>query len=196
MRIELIRHGATLLQQENRYQGVTDVPLSPEGREELLPVSVQPERVFVSPLLRAKQTAGILFPDSEQIVVPDFAEMDFGVFEGRNAKEMEQDAAYRAWVDGMCLGTCPGGESRAGFCARVCAAFDALVTRLEQEGEPSLVIVAHGGTQMAVMERFAEEKKSYYEWKLGVGQGYLLAAENWRKEHSLRILDRVSHVRG
>ena len=33
MRLELIRHGETALQKEHRYQGITDAPLSPEGRE-------------------------------------------------------------------------------------------------------------------------------------------------------------------
>ena len=36
MRLELIRHGETALQKEHRYQGITDAPLSPEGREKLL----------------------------------------------------------------------------------------------------------------------------------------------------------------
>ena len=54
-------------------------------------------------------------------------EMDFGVFEGRNYREMEYDPQYRAWVETGCEGRCPGGESKAEFCQRVCTAFAALV---------------------------------------------------------------------
>ena len=40
MRIELIRHGTTALQEEGRYQGVTDAPLSQKGRSALLRAAV------------------------------------------------------------------------------------------------------------------------------------------------------------
>ena len=39
-------------------------------------------------MTRARQTARILFPEAEQIVVPGLREMDFGTFEGRNYVEM------------------------------------------------------------------------------------------------------------
>ena len=153
MLIWLIRHGATAWTAEGRYQGHTDVPLSPEGRAALHPAPFQPARVFVSSLQRTAQTASILFPGAEQIVVPGLSEMNFGAFAGRNAREMEQDTDYRRWVDGGCVGRCPGGESRAEFSERCCAAFSRLVESASAEGLPELVIVAHGGTQMSVLSR-------------------------------------------
>ena len=81
MRLELIRHGETALQKEHRYQGVTDVPLSPEGRETLRPAKFQPERVIVTPLQRTRETADILFPGVPQLVIPGLQEMNFGHFE-------------------------------------------------------------------------------------------------------------------
>ena len=187
MRIFLIRHGETALQAEKRYQGTTDAPLSPRGRTRLKQAPFSPDRVYVTPLVRTRETAAILFPASVQIEVPDLREMDFGAFEGRNYMEMEHDPDYRAWVDGMCLGKCPGGESKAEFCSRVCAAFSALLEGGERE-EP-VVIVAHGGTQMAVMERFSAEKKDYWSWQLPSGQGYLLETEEQTGDLRLRVLD-------
>ena len=140
MRIWLIRHGLTRLGEEKRYQGALDEGLSDQGHAELKRADFLPPRVYVSPMLRARETAAILFPGAERIVVPDLREMDFGTFEGRGWWEMEQDAAYRAWVDGGCLGSCPGGEDREGFSRRVCNAMEALL----QTGE-DLVIVAHNG---------------------------------------------------
>ena len=121
MKVWLIRHGMTRLGEEKRYQGALDEGLSAQGRAALKRAAFTPSRVYVSPLLRARETAGLLFPASEQIVVPDLREMDFGVFEGRGWWEMEQDEDYCAWVDGGCTGRCPGGEDRASFSARVCA---------------------------------------------------------------------------
>ena len=174
MIIELIRHGETALQAEGRYQGVTDAPLSPEGKKKLKRAEKQPEKVYVTPLLRTRQTAAILFPDAGQVVVPGLAEMNFGIFEGRSAGEMENDPAYQAWVDGLCQGKCPGGESKDEFCSRASAAFTDLVRQASAEKSEVLVIVAHGGIQMAVLERFADVKKNYWEWMLSSGQGYLL----------------------
>ena len=39
---------------------------------------------------------------------------------------------------------------------------------------PDIAIVAHGGTIMALMERYAEPHKSYFEWSVKPGEGYRL----------------------
>ena len=263
--VELIRHGETELQAQGRYQGAVDVPLSGEGRRKLSAgreslstdgIYRDPAVVYVSPLKRARETASILFPEAVQVVIPGFSEMNFGKFEGRNYKEMENDPDYRAWVEGMCLGKCPGGESREEFCARTCEAFLEVLRQVPQNvtetfnrnlnietgktwesgetgesretgesgetgesretgesGETGktgesretgekisrLVIVAHGGTQMAVMNRFncdhfsgKESRESrtddYYSWQLPCGQGYVLEAQTDGKECCIRVL--------
>ena len=80
MRIWLIRHGRTPLNEEGRYQGKLDTGLSEEGQRALERADVSPSRVYVSPALRARQTADILFPDADQVVAEDLREMDFGAF--------------------------------------------------------------------------------------------------------------------
>ena len=186
MTVEFIRHGETALQAEKRYQGRTDEPLSPAGIAMLQQSGRPVTTVYVSPRLRARQTAAILFPAAEQIVIDAFAEMDFGAFEGRNYREMERDADYRAWVDGGCTGRCPGGESREEFCARVCEAFEKLMYRAS--GSQELVIVAHGGTMMAALERFGKPTRDYYAWQRPSGAGWLLSADGWKTDKTLRVL--------
>ena len=62
-----------------------------------------------------------------------------------------------------------------------------------------LVIVAHGGTQMAVMSRFncdhfsGEESREsrtddYYSWQLSCGQGYVLEVQTDGAECAVRVL--------
>ncbi len=162
MRVRLIRHGCTAGNSLRRYIGVTDQPLSPEGIEAANRHTKDPalDRVYVSPLRRAKETAAILFPNAEQTVIDGLREMDFGAFENRSADEMANDPAYRAWVDGMCQGACPGGESMAGFTARVADAFTDLVRRADGD----LTVVTHGGVIMAILSQFAAPKKDFYEW--------------------------------
>ena len=122
--------------------------------------------------------------------------MDFGVFAGRTADEMAEDADYRAWVDGNCFARCPGGESRAEFCARACAALEDLMNNQTRQAK-ILVIVAHGGTLHAVMERFALPEKDYFEWTAGNGCGYSLTFDEalWRERRKLRLSEYLCFAR-
>ena len=189
MKLWLIRHGLTRLGEEKRYQGALDEGLSEHGRAVLKRAEFNPPRVHVSPLRRAKETAAILFPQAEQFIVPDLREMDFGTFEGRGWWEMEQDAAYRAWVDGGCMGRCPGGEDRAEFSGRVCGAMEGLL----QTAGDVLVIVAHGGTQMAALERWGRPAREYYRWQTPCGCGWLLEYDRTLDE--MRVLNEVSYLK-
>ena len=198
MKVWLLRHGRTAYNREQRYQGLRDIPLSPEGEAELRQADFAPEAVWVSPLGRARRTAEILFPSARQVVVEDLREMDFGAFEGRNYAEMEHDPDYRAWVDSGCEGRCPGGESRREFCDRVCGVFSALVEDAAACKAPLLVIVAHGGVQMAVMERFAQPEREYFHWQSPPGGGYVLAWEEplWQSSRKLRLVKEVQYTKG
>ena len=164
MRAQLIRHGKTAGNLAGRYVGRSDVPLCPEGRAEALCARRDEtvKTVYVSPLLRARETAAILFPNAEQIAVDALREMDFGDFEGRTAAEMEHDPAYRAWVDDLCRGACPGGESQAEFHDRVKTAFLETV----QKTRADATVVAHGGVIMSILYQFARPEKAFYEWMM------------------------------
>ena len=207
MKVLLIRHGETDLQARKCYQGIIDVSLSEKGCRKLQAgrqKNIHPVRVYVSPLKRARETAGILFPQAEQIVVPGLREMDFGSFEGRSYMDMEKDPDYRAWVDGMCLGPCPGGESREEHCTRTCRAFEEVLHQARMRGETAVVIVAHGGTQMAVLDRFAkraagepEDKlPDYYGWQLPCACGYILEAAFPEEAGQERLPQLSLHVQG
>ena len=56
---------------------------------------------------------------------------------------------------------CPDGERKDDFSNRICNAFSALVDKALADGEELLVILAHGGTQMAAMERYALPRRDY-----------------------------------
>ena len=190
MKIYLLRHGETTYNVEKRYQGIMDIPLSPKGRAELTQADFSPAVVYVSPLSRARETARILFPQAQQIVVPDLREMCFGIFQGKNFPELADNPVYSAWVNANCETPCPGGESKPEFCDRSCAAFEALVNQAFAERQPQLVILAHGGTQMAVMERYALPHRDYNTWCGPNAGGYLLEADedSWHRSHQLLLV--------
>ena len=145
----------------------------------------------------ARSTAEIVFPQAKQVVVDDFREMCFGIFEGRNYIDMEHDPEYLAWVGGNCEGSVPGGERKAEFSARTCAAFEPLVDQALAQGEELLVIMAHGGTQMAVMERYALPHADYYHWCGPNAGGYVLEADSaaWRASRTLPLVGTIQYLK-
>jgi alpha-ribazole phosphatase len=189
MELLLLRHAETAGNLLKRYIGRTDEPLCDQGRarakafvrETKLPLV---ERVHVSPLLRARQTAELLFPQTELAVVEDLREMDFGVFEGRSAEDMAADAEYRAWVDQHCEPSCPQGESREEFDARTQNALHSLIELVLQTKEHYLVVVAHGGSLASVMGRWARPLRPYYQWFVPNCSGYYIRFEknSWRRD--------------
>lgn len=178
MRLAIVRHAVTQGNLERRYVGRgTDEPLAPLGREQCAHASWLPEAdlVYVSPMLRACQTARACYPCARIVGVAGLEEYDFGVFEGRCADEMVDDAAYRAWVDSGCVACCPGGESRAEYVARTNGALVRLLREAAARGEGRLVVVAHGGTIMAAFHAFAQGAcghDDYFDWHVGPCEGY------------------------
>lgn len=181
--IYLIRHGATAGNMERRYIGRTDEPLCPEGRAALAALSGSlpaPDVLCCSPMLRARETAALLFPGVPLQIAEGLRETDFGVFEGKTAAELSDCAAYRAWVDSGCTGPIPGGEDVGAFKRRVTAAFLEAVSALPAGARAAFVM--HGGGIMAVMEAFDRPAGSFYDYHVKNG-GYF--RRYWgRKEKS------------
>lgn len=173
MRLVLIRHGKTAGNLEGRYIGRTDEPLSPTGLRALAGKGYpRAAAVYCSPLLRCRQTAELLYPGLPVNEVTDFRECDFGAFEGKNYEELRENQDYQRWLDsGGCLAF-PGGEGRAAFTSRVIAAFDRLQAEWRRKGLPSAALVVHGGTIMAILERFAVPHRDFYDWQVKNGEAY------------------------
>ena len=183
----LVRHGKTEGNKENRYIGRrTDEPLCPEGKEELerlrqerMNVYKDVRLIFVSPLLRCRETADILFPGIRKIIIEDLAECDFGEFENKNYMDLNGNPQYQAWIDSGGMAPFPDGESREEFKERSIRGFEEVLKICASdeeisglEGEPAAAVVTHGGTIMNLMEAFAVPARSFYEWHLKNGEQY------------------------
>ena len=195
MWIYLLRHGRTEYNAQKRYQGQRDIPLSPESAAQLRRADFSPEVVYVTPLQRTSQTAKILFPDAKLVPVEGLKEMNFGRFEGQKFVRVEQDPEYLEWVRQNEASAHPDGERKSDFCDRVCAAFAALVDKALADGEERLVIVAHGGIQMAVMSRYGLPRRDYHDWCGPNAGGYRLDAANWQTDHTLQLLETVQYTK-
>lgn len=178
MKCYLIRHGVTEGNNARHFNGSgTDEPLTPEGREALKEIEdAEPgAMLFVSPMKRAVETASILFPGREAVVVDDLREMHFGVFEGKNHKMLDGDPDYQAWLDSNGSGQIPGGESIRTFYSRVAGAFTEVIGRAKEADADTVYIVAHGGTIMAAMSFLTGE--DYFSFNAPNGAGYVFEVE-------------------
>jgi broad specificity phosphatase PhoE len=97
-RLVLVRHGETAWNAEGRFTTRTDVELSPAGRAEAAAAAkglahIGIERVFCSPLLRARvtgETIAAAVPGSPPVTIDErLREIDAGPFEGLTGAEIE-----------------------------------------------------------------------------------------------------------
>lgn len=185
----LIRHGATRGNLAKRYIGArTDEPLCDDGVRALESAAARRlfkpggAPLFVSPMIRCRQTAAILFPGVSYDVVDDLRETDFGEFDGLSYAELSGDPRYQRWIDSGGTIAFPGGEAPDVFAARSRRALDAILRRVTAGAENasadaesacaplSVAIVAHGGNIMAMMS--ALTGRGFYEFQLPPSAGY------------------------
>lgn len=184
----LIRHGETKSNREHRYLGKTDERLSEEGKNKLWAAkkeNMYPEAdmVFSSPMKRCRETAELLYPDlclsgSTFAVVPEWEEMDFGEFEGKNYTELCGDRRYQEWIDSGGTLPFPGGESRELFCRRCERGFSGVFRTVGEsmgKGGKRIACIVHGGTIMAVLNRFYGGE--YFDYQVSNGSGYRFAVK-------------------
>ncbi len=158
VRILLVRHGETVWNQENRWQGQADVPLSDNGRDQswrlarrLREEKQTVQAIYTSDLMRAVETAAIV---GETFGIPPtiesgWREMNIGTWSGLRTAEViaqnpEEWERLRAGED-LPRG---GGETFAHFQARLVQAAQDLVHK--HAGEQVLV-VSHGGAVRAFL---------------------------------------------
>ena len=184
MRIYLIRHSMTKGNKEKRYIGTTDESLCLEGiqlLEERKGMYPEVTYVYVSPMKRCVQTAEIIYPEMMKagayscneklrVVIDKLREMDFGRFEAKNYMELSADPAYQAWIDSGGKLPFPEGESREAFIRRTLEGFREVVRDAQAHDRETIAVVAHGGTIMSIMERYAVKEDgtpagSYYDYQ-------------------------------
>ncbi|MCX7981728.1 MAG: histidine phosphatase family protein [Syntrophales bacterium] len=155
MEIILVRHGETPWNREERVQGISDIELSEEGRDQArrLATALREKAfgsIYSSPLSRALETARIInIHHGLSIQVrEELREMDQGVFEGMSFRElMEKEGEFLSrWIKDPASVTMPGGESLLDVQRRAWPVVEEILER----GENSL-IVSHSFTLSTII---------------------------------------------
>lgn len=178
LRLVLLRHGEAVGNRERRFLGLTDEPLTRAGELQAARTArwIPPvEHLYVSPMLRCRQTAGLVWPGVEQTVVSGLRETDFGPFEGKNHGELEADGRYQRWLrdpedpELAALLESPRAAAQRAGRALTEALDDALARRYLQVG-----VVSHGGTLMSLLAEYGRPVRPYYDWNMENCGGYLV----------------------
>jgi broad specificity phosphatase PhoE len=150
--LAVIRHGPTEWNAARKLQGMSDIPLSAEGRALVtswkLPEEFRAWRVLSSPLMRAQETAKLLGAQT-LMIEPLLREMSFGQWEGFTIKELaarNHPDEFQALADKGLDMLPPEGESPRMVIERL----KVLLKRLAEEGEPT-VAVCHKGIIRALL---------------------------------------------
>jgi alpha-ribazole phosphatase/probable phosphoglycerate mutase len=141
-----IRHGQSLWNRENRWQGHSDIPLSDQGQEQARRLgkalrSTPFDLVFSSDLQRARQTAGLALPGHRVVCDARLREVHFGEFEGLTLEEMseEQRRILKDWLKDPFARRIPAGESLHDVLRRL----QAWLAELPDRGR--VAVFTHGG---------------------------------------------------
>jgi probable phosphoglycerate mutase len=111
-RVYLVRHGETEWSLSGQHTGVTDIPLTDNGRKvaKLLEPVLAKETfalVLTSPLQRARKTCELAGLGARAEIDCDLMEWSYGEYEGLTPKQIHARApGWMLFSDG-----CPGGES-------------------------------------------------------------------------------------
>jgi probable phosphoglycerate mutase len=147
----LVRHAQTQWNQDNRFQGSTDMPLAAAGLQQAQCLARRFQgsgcaHVYSSHLRRSQQTAQAIAAALAVpvLVDPGLAEMHLGEWEGLTGEEIDGrfGGAYRRWCRKPSSVEVPSGEPPAEFRRRAREAF----ARIEQRHAGGrIIIVSHGG---------------------------------------------------
>jgi broad specificity phosphatase PhoE len=138
--IYLIRHGETEWSLNGRHTGVSDIPLTENGRQvarQWQPFAVVRTfaLVLTSPLGRARETCRLAGLGQRAEIDPDLKEWDYGAYEGLTPQQIRaRQPEWMIFRDG-----CPGGESPEQIGARV----DRVIARMRRAAG-DVAAFAHG----------------------------------------------------
>lgn len=159
----LVRHGASIWNEQGLWTGLTDISLSEKGKKEaedagLLLRTIPIDAVFVSALVRARETANIILNIISKKDIPVIAdkalnERDYGELTGKNKwkiKEEYGDEQFLKWRRGWDTPP-PNGESLKDVYNRVIPYYKEHIEQLLKSGK-NVMIVAHGNSLRALIK--------------------------------------------
>ena len=173
LRLLLVRHGETIWNAQQRFQGHSDVPLSEVGRAQALALAATLrsrtiDAVYASDLCRATETAEILMKERNLPITqtPALRELAFGRWEGLTYDEIQiaYPAELQAWLADRVHVAPTDGESLAQLEGRVRPIFGQL---RREHADETILIVSHGGPlQLLLAIELGLPPESFWKFRI------------------------------
>ena len=201
IRLLLVRHGQTIWNAEHRYQGQTDIPLSPLGEAQALAVSrrlagEQIDAMYSSDLQRARHTASHIAALPPLDVREDrrLREMAFGEWEGLTYAEITARDPQRLaeWASHSPGASPPAGETREALEMRVQALLSDIAAR---HADQTVLLVAHGGTLLTLLA-LALGLPAETRWRFRLDHATLSELHLYENTAVLALLNDACHLAG
>ncbi|MFZ3171430.1 MAG: alpha-ribazole phosphatase [Carboxydocellales bacterium] len=198
-RILLIRHGETIWNNEMRYQGHSDIPLSDEGREQAKKLSArlageEIDHFYASDLSRAYETAEIIAAPHHKTVqkMELLRETMFGAWEGLKFTEIQErfPEVWAKWRDDPRSTVLPEGESLDSVYERVNSAINQIRERHPKE---TVVVVGHGGIIRLILYA-ALDLDIKYIWRIRQDNTALNIIDYYGERAILSLVNDISHL--
>lgn len=164
-RIFLVRHGETQQHQEKMFIGQYDIPLNDDGRmqaermaEQIAADNPKTDRIYMSPLQRAVETARVLKTvlEAEQQIeyklceIKDFKEINLGKWDGMTIREVKQRYPSEYERRGQEIFTFKIGNKAENFYDVQYRAVKALRKILMKDTAEDIIIVSHSAVIRAL----------------------------------------------
>jgi broad specificity phosphatase PhoE len=165
--LTLIRHGETQWSASGQHTGVTDIPLTPTGEQQVSRLRPLLDghrfgQVLTSPMLRARRTAELLGLTGAE-VDPDLAEWDYGGYEGLTTDEISAELGqpWRIWTHSVPAGPTPGEaiEQVAKRADRILARVRPVLAQRQD-----VALVGHGHNLRVLAARWLDLKPQAGAW--------------------------------
>lgn len=197
-KIHFIRQGVTVANEEGRYAGRTDSPLSENGRKELEEFSdkkIYPymDKVYCSPSSGCKETAEIIFPDKKQTEIYQMQELDFGSFEGKTLEELKDNPSFEIWSRDSMHNAPPDGEDGMSFIERIVEGFDVIFQDMMDYSIRDVAVIVPGGIIMTSLALMGFPRKPMGEWDCVQGSGFtiVMTPELWMRDRIFEIIAKI-----
>lgn len=188
MKLYIIRHGQTDMNVLHRMQGRTDTRLNDKGRRQAIAAAdflkkenIVPDRIIVSPLDRARETAELISGKARDRQEPDdrIIEMCFGKAEGKPNEELSEgfyESFFRTVVD---YEPPEGAESFEALFSRIADFVEDLRSQYvvgdrahgQESGgrseDPTIFVVSHGAALHALLAYVGHVSRGDF-WKIDV----------------------------
>ena len=175
----IIRHGKTDMNSKMLMQGRSDNPLNEAGiaqadeaASRFAGMSVNIDRVYSSPLIRAVQTAERIAPGTEIIIDDRLIEMDYGPYEGMDLRNPAPEV-MDFFMDFVNVPAPEGMEPLPDIVKRLGTFLDDIAIEAE---ESNILISTHAIAMKGALEYLTPESHGSY-WAKNIGNCDIYASE-------------------